>query len=93
MKKIAKGTVMRPEGRADRSDTGYQANELCFRCYYATGGCEWSDHFRPVEGWTVEKGKFDGWIHIIDCPKFEEGDRIWSSKKASKLNAKESSNT
>lgn len=94
MKKIAKGTVERPvQNKANQGNCRNLANELCFRCIYATGGCEWSDHFRPVEGWTVEKGKFEGWLHIIDCPQYEEGDRIWSKSKATKRNAKESSST
>ena len=88
------GEVRRPPtDPANRGHCGYHANELCFKCYYATGGCEWSDHFQPVPGWTVEKGKFEGWGHIIDCPKFDEGDKIWTKLKASKANAKESLST
>lgn len=65
-------------------------NKLCIECLYATGGCSWSDHFIPVEGSKTGKGKEAGWVHIIECPQFEKGDRLWTKEKAKALNANES---
>ena len=62
-------------------------NKLCFECINATGGCEWSDHFRPVPGWKAVPGKEPGWVQILECPKFEEGDRLWTKAKALNANA------
>lgn len=53
-----------------------RANDLCFRCDNACGGCSWSKDFTPVEGWTAEKTKI--WIgrttidsyRITACPEF-----------------------
>ena len=68
-------------------------NKYCFECIYATGCCSWSDNFIPVEGSKVTKGKEPGWFQILECPQFEEGDRLWTKEKAKALNAKESSST
>ena len=62
-------------------------NKLCFECIYATGGCSWSDNFIPVAGSKTTKGKEPGWVQILDCPQFEEGDVLWTSEKAKALNA------
>lgn len=70
------------------ADNGIQgANTLCEECIRATGGCEWSDSFQPVPGWTVEKGKYPSWVHILKCPKFEKGDRLWTKEKRLNANA------
>lgn len=69
------------------------ANKLCFECIYATGGCSWSDHFIPVAGSKTAKGKAPGWVQILECPQFEEGDRLWTKEKAKALNANASSST
>ena len=67
-----------------------RANELCMNCVNGAGGCEWSDHLRPVPGWKAEKvddssraekiKDIQGY-RIFDCPKYEKGDRLWSKRK------------
>ena len=36
-------------------EKGKQTNDqLCWQCQKATGGCPWSDNFKPVEGWVAK---------------------------------------
>lgn len=46
---------------------------LCWDCRRATGGCPWSDHLRPIKGWTAvptKKGTpFASYI-VLECPGF-----------------------
>ena len=85
------GTVRRPEANGEIKGKGHETvNRLCFKCINATGGCEWADNFQPVPGWKTAPGKYPGWVQILECPKFEEGDRVWSKSKASNHNARES---
>ena len=78
----------KPAGiRNDRS------NELCFHCVNGAGGCEWSNRLQPVPGWTAEYTEKTGNYWITACPKYEEGDRLWSSRRAKQANANESLTT
>lgn len=48
--------------------------QLCWKCSHCTGGCSWSDHLVPVDGWTAMQ-TFDKWGRpyswlIEDCPGF-----------------------
>lgn len=60
--------------------------QKCWACIHAvpgrTSGCEWSEHFKPVEGWTAKKTQlktgattreYTESYQIIDCPKFKKG--------------------
>ena len=38
---------------ASGADFKGAANELCFLCDKACGGCSWSRDFTPVAGWTA----------------------------------------
>ena len=71
------------------------ANKFCFECIYATGDCEWvdSNYKRTVPGSVTAPGKEPGWVQIISCPQFEEGDVLWTKEKAKALNANASSST
>ena len=62
-----------------------EANELCFKCVNAAGGCNWSNRLQPVPGWKTKPGRYAGWTKIIECPEFVEGDRLWSKRKIQKL--------
>lgn len=48
--------------------------QLCWECTKATnGGCSWSKHLQPVEGWTAiltHLSAYDSY-KITDCPEFE----------------------
>ena len=61
-------------------------NTLCWKCrnavpdYKSGVGCEWSRYFKPVPGWTAERGDISIGKNkrlisycVIDCPKFERG--------------------
>ena len=63
---------------ASGADFKGAANELCFLCDKACGGCSWSRDFTPVAGWTATPTRInpgggaaptDSW-HIEDCPEF-----------------------
>ena len=48
---------------------------LCFDCAKAIGGCNWSDHGKPVKGWDAEKFPPSGTkpyeaYFIKNCPEF-----------------------
>lgn len=65
-----------------------KAPSLCWDCQKATGGCDWSREFRPVEGWTAQATTlvFQATVgnrpvyyktssfHVIECPEFEKDD-------------------
>lgn len=53
---------------------------LCWFCRKATGGCSWSHHFEPIEGWDAEPtlvgtqksaGGMQRSYHVKHCPEFE----------------------
>ena len=49
-------------------------DSLCWDCKNATGGCEWSQSFTPVDGWEAIPrtiGNKDSFC-VIKCPKFVE---------------------
>ena len=74
-----------PKGSAAAT---YQ-QQLCWDCASACGGCEWSDHLKPVPGWdatptsrvlkTGGKGKNRTRVEtsfvIHTCPKFRRDTR------------------
>ena len=86
---------MRPLTKYAGNQGAETVNKYCFECLYATGGCVWvdSDYTRTVPGSVTAPGKEPGWVQIISCPKFEEGDRLWTKAKAEALSANASSNT
>ena len=50
-------------------------DSLCWDCKNATGGCEWSQSFTPVDGWSAIQsvaGESDSYL-VLECPKFEKG--------------------
>ena len=54
--------------------------QLCWQCQYATGGCSWSNQFKPVEGWDATPHTIrdcgTSKIHtyrIYSCPQFIKG--------------------
>lgn len=63
--------------------------QLCWTCANACGGCEWSDHLKPVPGWDATptqrvlkcggKGKnrtrIEASFVIHYCPKFRRDTR------------------
>lgn len=67
-------------GLADKKNT------LCEHCGNAcNGGCCWTDHFEPVEGWVAQKSKINlnglkgKWIDsfiVVSCPEFIEEEPI-----------------
>lgn len=50
---------------------------LCWDCSKATGGCAWSEDFKPVKGWEVvptKKQNYYGIMHsliVLSCPEFD----------------------
>ena len=49
---------------------------LCWCCSKATGGCSWSDHLKPVKGWTAKPTTInsrtgDSYM-IYACPEFKQ---------------------
>lgn len=42
--------------------------QLCVLCQKSGGGCKWSDHLEPVDGWTAEEN-LQGFF-ITKCPEF-----------------------
>ena len=50
-------------------------DSLCWDCKNATGGCEWSQSFTPVDGWEAipRTIRDDDSFLVIKCPKFEKG--------------------
>ena len=51
---------------------------LCWDCRKATGGCNWSDHFKAVKGWKIiptQKIIYGGAGYkscvVLECPEFE----------------------
>ena len=60
---------------------------ICWSCANACGGCEWSERFRPVPGWTAVETviKINATVngssqktetqsyHVISCPKYQKG--------------------
>lgn len=63
---------------ASAADFKGAANELCFLCDKACGGCSWSRDFTPVAGWTATPTRINpgggaaptSSYHIEDCPEF-----------------------
>lgn len=67
----------------------YQSTQLCWTCANACGGCEWSDHLKPVPGWDATPtsrvlkvgGKGKGGTRVASsfvihtCPKFRRDER------------------
>ena len=67
----------------------YQSPQLCWDCAAACGGCEWSDHLKPVPGWDATPtsrvlkvgGKGKGGTRVASsfvihtCPKFRRDTR------------------
>lgn len=58
---------------------GRRKHTKCWDCAKATGGCSWSDHLIPVQGWAavpteLKNSKMsvveDGSYIVIDCPLF-----------------------
>ena len=52
-------------------------DSLCWDCRNATGGCEWSQSFTPVDGWEAIPrtiGDEDSFC-VIKCPKFVEDEK------------------
>ena len=49
-------------------------DSLCWDCKNATGGCEWSQSFTPVDGWEAipRTIRDEDSFCVIKCPKFEE---------------------
>jgi hypothetical protein len=74
-----------PKGSAAAA---YQ-QQLCWDCASACGGCEWSDHLKPVPGWDATPtsrvlkvgGKGKGGTRVASsfvihyCPKFRRDTR------------------
>lgn len=62
---------------ASGADFKGAANELCFLCDKACGGCSWSRDFTPVAGWTATPTQINpggavpptSSYHIEDCPE------------------------
>ena len=65
-----------------------KSKQKCWDCKHAipgrTSGCAWSEHFKPVEGWTAKPtliksittrrySKSFPSFQIDDCPKYEKG--------------------
>lgn len=64
-------------------------DQLCWDCASACGGCEWSDHLKPVPGWDATPtsrvlkvgGKGKGGTRVASsfvihyCPKFRRDTR------------------
>ena len=64
--------------------SGYKIQATkCWDCARATGGCSWSDFFKPVSGWIAiptkinshkkqfdEKAKVNQSYIVIECPEF-----------------------
>ena len=58
----------------------YYEPQLCESCKNFAYGCEWSERFEPVEGWTAvptvlssSEGRYVKSYHITACPKYAEG--------------------
>lgn len=58
---------------------------ICWNCKKATGKCNWSREFKPVDGWLAiptkvkEQGKKDIFINSFDvfaCPEFDLLDKL-----------------
>ena len=51
--------------------------QICLDCKKATGGCNWSNCFKPVKGWTAQfipdRPQNPATYSIIACPEFVEG--------------------
>ena len=51
--------------------------QLCWDCEKALGGCSWSRHFKPIEGWDAiyipDRPQNPATYSIIACPEFVEG--------------------
>ncbi len=46
---------------------------ICIDCEKSAGGCQWSAHLIPIEGWKAsDSEKYPGGYHIKRCPDFEE---------------------
>ena len=52
--------------------------QLCWTCSKACGGCNWSESFKPVKGWTAESVVIGvnsptpmHTYHISECPEYE----------------------
>lgn len=64
------------------TNNNIRAVQLCGYCKNFAVGCEWSERFEPVPGWTAiptvigqvgtDKYFIDSY-RILKCPKFEEG--------------------
>lgn len=65
---------------------------ICWDCSKACGGCSWSDHFAPVNGWVAIPRKVyasnDGMASsfiVRECPMFDR-DAVGFGMKWSKKN-------
>ncbi len=43
----------RRKSKKERPPQGFPLSTLCWCCEKYAGGCNWSDHFLPVEGWEA----------------------------------------
>ena len=52
-------------------------DSLCWDCKNATGGCEWSQSFTPVDGWEAipRTIRDEDSFCVIKCPKFVEDEK------------------
>lgn len=57
--------------------TNKELGQICWYCKRAGGGCAWSQHFKPVNGWTAKptiiKNKIkkkNGNTYISLCPSY-----------------------
>ena len=72
LKKYCSKTCSRKMAQKRREETG----QLCWRCAKACGGCNWSRHLEPIDGWVAEitvvkdsMGDFQSYS-IKKCPEF-----------------------
>lgn len=64
------------------------AANICVLCKNSCGLCAWSANLKPVEGWNakpIKKRTTNGHLvdgfYVIDCPKFECGERISTDRQ------------
>jgi hypothetical protein len=58
----------------------YKKPQPCCSCVNFAVGCEWSERFQPVPGWTAIPSKIErkkgcpiDSFEIIDCPEYQKG--------------------
>lgn len=67
-------------GLEPRKKPTNQSIQLCWSCSKFAGGCRWTKHFLPVEGWTATPKPYRHGgdretvtYSIMECPEYEEG--------------------